>query len=65
MGLRRSHGYSDPTAATAPAEAPDPTEAPADTEEPDAAPSAPSARDWNVLGSPDASVTVLDYSDFQ
>ncbi len=24
-----------------------------------------SARDWNVLGSPDALVTVLDYSDFQ
>ncbi len=22
-------------------------------------------RDWNILGSPDATVTVLDYSDFQ
>ncbi len=55
----------NPTATTAPAEAPDPTETPADTEEPDAAPPATSTRDWNVLGSRDALVTVLEYNDFQ
>ena len=46
-----------PAATTVPDEEPDPIAPPA--------PSDASARDWNVLGSPDALVTVLDYSDFQ
>lgn len=54
-------------------EAPRPTHPPAATAVPDEEPepTAPpvtsdtSVRDWNVLGSPDALVTVLDYSDFQ
>ena len=56
----------DPTAITAPDADPDPTAEPAAT------PTAlsvitidPDGRGWNVLGSSDALVTVLDYSDFQ
>lgn len=47
-----------PTAiATEPVGEPDPTPTPARIDD--------STRNWNVLGSPDALVTVLDYSDFQ
>ena len=44
-------------------EAPDPTALPDEEPEPTASDS--SDRNWNILGSPDALVTVLDYSDFQ
>lgn len=64
-------GSSEP----APTSAPDntPTQPPAATDTPDVEPdpTAPpatmdtSGRGWNVLGSPDALVTVIDYSDFQ
>jgi hypothetical protein len=56
---------ADPTATTAPTVVPDPTDTPAEVDEPDASAPAAETRDWNVLGSPDAMVTVLDYSDFQ
>ena len=68
-------GSSTDSTATEPPPAPDPTatQAPAATDVPDEEPepTAPpttldtSDRGWNVLGSPDALVTVLDYSDFQ
>ena len=59
----------DPTSAPDPTSTQPPaaTTAPDDEPEPTAAPEIPdiSGRDWNVLGFPDALVTVLDYSDFQ
>ena len=55
-----------PAATSVPDEPPEPTSAPSEPD-PTAAPETPdiSGRDWNVLGSPDALVTVIDYSDFQ
>ena len=46
-----------PPTSTGADEEPVPTSAPTTIDGP--------ARDWNVLGSPEAPVTVLDYSDFQ
>ena len=50
-----------------PTSAPAPTAVPDEQAEPTVLPttSESSGRDWNILGSPDALVTVLDYSDFQ
>ncbi len=62
-------GGSADSTATEPPPAPDPTATDVPDQEPE--PTAPpvtidaSDRGWNVLGSPDALVTVLDYSDFQ
>ena len=41
------------------------TSDPADTPSPDSTPTAPpTTRDWNVLGDPNASVTIADFGDF-
>lgn len=69
-------GTSEPEATAVPTQPPAATSVPDDPPEPTAVPSEPepttapttsdtSGRDWNILGSPDALVTVLDYSDFQ
>ena len=62
----------DPTATQAPSATTAPDADPDPTSEPAATPTAlsvtildPDGRGWNVLGSADALVTVLDYSDFQ
>ena len=56
----------DPTATTAPDADPDPTIQPAATPTTlSVITGDPAGRNWNVLGSMDALVTVLDYSDFQ
>ena len=49
-----------PPSTSAPSDAP-----PTDTPPIDSTPSAlPTTRDWNVLGSPDASVSIADFGDF-
>ena len=56
----------DPTATAAPDADPDPTAEPAATSTALSVITIdPDGRGWNVLGSSDALVTVLDYSDFQ
>ena len=49
-----------PPSTSAPTDAP-----PTDTPPPDSTPGTPlTTRDWNVLGSPDASVSIADFGDF-
>lgn len=64
MSTPTPSGGNEPVAGatTAPTEA-----APTQVDKPTAKPVAPSVdpNDWHVLGSPDAPVTMIEYSDFQ
>ena len=61
-----STGAPVPTNTLVPPSTSVPSDAPTtDTPTPDSTPSAaPTTRDWNVLGSPDASVSIADFGDF-
>ena len=65
-----STGSADTSPSATVAEASPPATAEEAGETPESQPAAPAelpvdADDWHVLGSPDAPVTIVDYSDFQ